>query len=42
LAAARAVDAGEIARQCGDNDTISAEIQKARISAIASRQQQLR
>lgn len=42
LAAARAVDAGEIARRCGDNNSIPDEIQQARISAIASRKQQLR
>ena len=42
LAAARAVDAGEIARGCSDSNAIPAEIQKARISAIASRKQSLR
>ena len=42
LAAARAVDAGEIARGCSDSNAIPAEIQKARISAIESRKQSLR
>ena len=42
LATARAVDAGEIARGCSDSNAIPAEIQKARISAIASRKQSLR
>ena len=41
-AAARAVDAGEIARGCSDSNAIPAEIQKARISAIAFRKQSLR
>lgn len=36
LAAARAVNAGEIARGCSDSNAIPAEIQKARTSAIAS------
>ena len=35
LAAARAVDAGEIARQCSDSSAIAAAVQKARIDAIA-------
>jgi tRNA nucleotidyltransferase (CCA-adding enzyme) len=35
LAAARAVDAGEIARQCSDSSAIAAAVQKARIGAIA-------
>jgi len=34
LAAARAVDAGEISRQCNDSSTIAAAVQKARIAAI--------
>ena len=34
LAVARAVDAGEIAKQCPDNDSIAAAVQQARISAI--------
>jgi tRNA nucleotidyltransferase (CCA-adding enzyme) len=34
LAAARTVDAGEIARQCSDNSTIAAAVQQARIKAI--------
>ena len=34
LAAARAVDAGEIARQCSDSSAIAAAVQKARIGAI--------
>ena len=42
LAAARAVDAGEIARGCSDSSTIPAEIQKARTIAIASGKRLLR
>ncbi|MDP1996065.1 MAG: multifunctional CCA addition/repair protein [Gallionella sp.] len=42
LAAARAVDAGEIARGCSDSNAIPAEIQKARTSAIASGKRLLR
>lgn len=34
LAVARAVDAGEIAKQCPDNDSIAAAVRQARISAI--------
>jgi tRNA nucleotidyltransferase (CCA-adding enzyme) len=34
LAAARAVDAGEVARQCTDSSAIAAAVQKARIGAI--------
>mgnify|MGYP001617140973 CR=1 FL=1 len=34
LAVARAVDAGEIARQCADSTAIAAAVQQARISAI--------
>jgi len=34
LAAARAVDAGEIAKQCADSGTIAAAVQRARIGAI--------
>jgi tRNA nucleotidyltransferase (CCA-adding enzyme) len=34
LAAARAVDAGEIARQCSDSSAIAAAVQKARVCAI--------
>ena len=34
LAAARAVDAGEIARQCSDSSAIAAAVQKARVGAI--------
>ena len=34
LAAARAVDAGEIARQCSDSSAIAAAVQQARIGAI--------
>ena len=34
LAAARAVDAGEIAKQCTDNSAIAATVQQARIRAI--------
>jgi tRNA nucleotidyltransferase (CCA-adding enzyme) len=34
LAAARAVDAGEIARQCGDSSAIAAAVLKARVCAI--------
>jgi tRNA nucleotidyltransferase (CCA-adding enzyme) len=36
LAAARAVDAGEIAKQCPDNNSIAAAVQQARIGAIAA------
>lgn len=35
LAAARAVDAGEVAMQCTDSGTIAAAVQNARIGAIA-------
>ena len=42
LAAARAVDAGEIARGCSDSNAIPAEVQKARTSAIASGKRLLR
>ncbi|MBI1887963.1 MAG: multifunctional CCA addition/repair protein [Nitrosomonadales bacterium] len=42
LAAARAVNAGEIARGCSDGKAIPAEIQKARTSAIASGKRRLR
>ncbi|KXS32424.1 MAG: Multifunctional CCA protein [Candidatus Gallionella acididurans] len=35
LAAARAVDAGEIARQCSDSSAIATAVQQARIRAIA-------
>jgi tRNA nucleotidyltransferase (CCA-adding enzyme) len=34
LAVARSVDAGEIARQCGDSSAIAAAVQQARIKAI--------
>jgi len=34
LAAARAVDAGEIARQCSDSSAIAAAVQRARVGAI--------
>jgi tRNA nucleotidyltransferase (CCA-adding enzyme) len=34
LTVARAVDAGEIAKQCPDNDSIAAAVQRARINAI--------
>jgi len=34
LAVARAVDAGEIAKQCTDSNAIAAAVQQARISAI--------
>ncbi len=34
LAVARAVDAGEIARQCAESGTIAAAVQRARIAAI--------
>ena len=34
LAVARAVNAGEIAKQCGDSSTIAASVQQARIGAI--------
>jgi tRNA nucleotidyltransferase (CCA-adding enzyme) len=40
LATARAVDAGEIARQCADSDTIAAAVQQARIGAIKNIVQQ--
>ena len=36
LEVARAVDAGKIAEQCADGNTIAAEVQQARISAVAS------
>ena len=42
LAAARAVDAGEIARGCSDSNAIPAEVQKARTSALASGKRLLR
>ncbi len=35
LSVARAVDAGEIAKQCADNSAIAAAVQQARIDAIA-------
>ncbi|HUW76345.1 MAG TPA: multifunctional CCA addition/repair protein, partial [Gallionella sp.] len=35
LSVARAVDAGEIAKQCPDNNSIAAAVQQARTSAIA-------
>ncbi len=41
LAAARAVDAGEIAKGCSDRNIIPTEIQKARTRAIASRKRGL-
>jgi hypothetical protein len=34
LAVARAVDAGEIAKQCTDESAIAASVQQARIRAI--------
>ncbi|MDD5301302.1 MAG: multifunctional CCA addition/repair protein [Gallionella sp.] len=40
LAAARAVDAGEIAQQCADSGTIAAAVQLARIGAIRNLVQQ--
>jgi len=40
LAAARAVNAGEIARQCSDSGTIAAAVQRARIDAIKNLVQQ--
>ena len=41
LSAARAVDAGEIARSCRDGGTIASAVQKARISAIESEQKRM-
>ena len=42
LAAARTVDAGEIARQCADNSIIAAAVQQARIGAIEELVEKLR
>ncbi len=41
LAAAREVDAGEIARSCRDGGTIADAVQKARISAIETEQKRM-
>ncbi len=41
LAAARAVDAGEIARQCADGGTTASAVQRARIGAIEAERQKL-
>jgi tRNA nucleotidyltransferase (CCA-adding enzyme) len=42
LAAARGVDAGEIAKRYGDSSAIAAAVQKARIAAIAEQVEKLR
>lgn len=41
LAVARAVNAGEIARQCADNSTTASAVQRARINAIEGEKQKL-